>query len=335
LFVDLISRWLVTLVDSLIADRGYLVAGSVAAAYLAIYGVLDAKHQREDTQASFERSTFIALVTSANPASFVVGMKSFGQVQRVEVTQSPSLFEPWSWFQRNQPNLDFLSVWARYQLSACKPLTCSSDEKWRIDLSHANLAKASLRDTELYGAYLFGAQLVGADLSHSNLSGAILNEADLSGANLSHADLSPLGKFPSSKTQVLNLKLPYADLSYADLSYANVDHADMRGANLSCARFVGANLYGVNLSNANLMGVNLGNAHISGLILTAANLTGANLTNIDLSTSEISGANFNGALYSKDTKFRKEFDPQKVGMKLEESSAAPKLDEGVADKCRP
>jgi len=96
LAVAVIVRWPANILHTIVGDRGWVTVGSIVGAYLVIFGLVDAKHQREENQASLERAAFITLVSSGNAASFVVGLKSFGPVQTMQATAEPSLFKPWT-----------------------------------------------------------------------------------------------------------------------------------------------------------------------------------------------------------------------------------------------
>jgi uncharacterized protein YjbI with pentapeptide repeats/energy-coupling factor transporter ATP-binding protein EcfA2 len=161
------------------------------------------------------------------------------------------------------------------------------------DLRTANLSDTDLSDTNLFGANLnsanlSGAKLLNADLRTANLSDANLFGADLFGANLGSANLSSVS------------------LSNADLSNANLYHADLSNANFSGTKLLNADLRTANLSSISLRDADLSNADLSGANLSGANLSGANL----------SDANLKKAIYSKETKLPKNFDPTKEQMLL-------------------
>ena len=62
LLLDMPVRWLMDLFDAVSGNRGYLAVGSVLAAYLAAFGLIDTKSTQEETRAAVERSLFITLV---------------------------------------------------------------------------------------------------------------------------------------------------------------------------------------------------------------------------------------------------------------------------------
>lgn len=193
--IDLPTRWLMNLFDGVIGDRGYLTVGSIIGGYLVVFGLIDAKHQQEETRASVERSLFITLV-SANTSSFVAAMKSFGPIQTMPATEHPSLLKFWQWGRTYKPNGAPMLDWATWRLDECTKgaKDCSLKGDVRLDLSGAdlhhadlpvvNLSEADLRFAYLSGANLAGANLSGADLSGADLSGAYLALANLAGANL-------------------------------------------------------------------------------------------------------------------------------------------------------
>ncbi|MCW5314416.1 hypothetical protein GTQ43_11535 [Nostoc sp. KVJ3] len=137
-----------------------------------------------------------------------------------------------------------------------------------------------------------------ANLSRTNLIKANLNSTNLSGANLTYADL---------------LK---ADLEFGNFSHANLSHANLFQTYLGYADFSHANLIGARLAGANLWGVNLEGANLSNANLEAANLGGANLSNANLSNTELIRA-----VYTKETKFPKNFNPANKTMYLIDSNA--------------
>src|ERR1700761_3903521 len=55
LILDMPARWLMDLFDAVSGNRGYLAVGSVLAAYLAAFGLIDTKSTQEETRASVER----------------------------------------------------------------------------------------------------------------------------------------------------------------------------------------------------------------------------------------------------------------------------------------
>ena len=66
LALDLLPRWVASLFDTLIGDKGYITFGSLAAAYLAVYGLFDTKSTQEETRASTERILFMTSVNAGN-----------------------------------------------------------------------------------------------------------------------------------------------------------------------------------------------------------------------------------------------------------------------------
>jgi hypothetical protein len=215
--VDLLVRWLMAFLDTVIGDRGYLTVGSLIGAYLIMFGLIDAKSQQEETRASFERSQFMSLVIAGNAPSFVVAMKNFGPTQTMRATEHPELFKPWKWGSSYQPNFVPMEQWAQARLSTCDAKACSTQEDARIDLSRANLSRATLSGANLIRADLSGANLSDAALSSANLSRAYLNDTNLSGAYLNDTNLS--GAILSRAT------LSGATLSDAALSRAIWDQA--------------------------------------------------------------------------------------------------------------
>jgi Pentapeptide repeats (8 copies) len=198
LILDVPTRWLMNLCDTIVADRGYFAAGSILAAYLAVFGLIDSKSTQEETRASLERSLFITLVSSGNAASFVAAMKDFGAIQTMKATAHPSLFKFWEWGRSYPPNQVPMHRWAQFYLPTCKKETCSLDGVDRVDLSFANLSGADLHGVDLHDAQLGDVDLTGAALDHASLDGANLSGVDLSGTKLTGATYDVRTTLPPS-----------------------------------------------------------------------------------------------------------------------------------------
>jgi Pentapeptide repeats (8 copies) len=213
--------------------KGYLLIATLVAAYVGLYSVMEARHERQANRALFERSTFMTMVASGQRGTFIAAMKTFGPVQTMTVPQDPALLDPRTWWAQEQPNERRLYEWARAFFPLCTADVCGRPDQnppWRIDLCGADLSRAFLTGADLHGAYLGEADLSSAHLEYADLRGAFLSRADLSGA---------------------------------DLRGANLSQADPRGANLCQANLfsfaiskaiwnVGANLFRANLRGANL-----------------------------------------------------------------------------------
>ncbi len=115
------KRWLCDLRDAIFGPKGYhLVMGVVmtfVGAYFGLYAVMEARHERRLNRASYERSTFVSLVTSSNRGSFITAMKTFGPTQMMDVPPEPHLWPPWHvsnwWGKASQPNQKPMLTWAR------------------------------------------------------------------------------------------------------------------------------------------------------------------------------------------------------------------------------
>ncbi|NJR19540.1 MAG: hypothetical protein HC785_30295 [Calothrix sp. CSU_2_0] len=167
------------------------------------------------------------------------------------------------------------------------------------NLSFADLSNANLYGANLSNANLSNAKLNGANLIRANLIGANFTSVNLSNANLHGAIYNKVTKLPDNfdltKEQML-LIAPGVNLSGVELNSVNFDDADFRG---------------INLSNANLNESILSNANLSN-----ANLSNANLSNANLSNANLSNANLKKAIYNRETKLPKNFDPTKEQMLL-------------------
>jgi hypothetical protein len=159
MLIDLPLRWIVDFCDAAIGNRGYVALGSLVGAYLAAFGLIDAKATQEETRATAALSSFVTLVSSGNSASLVTAMKSlFGSTQTTEITNHPSLWTFWKWGETSFPNKQFLHNWAKSQFEICgkRPLVeslptlnCTFYGFGRIELMGADLADADLHEVDL------------------------------------------------------------------------------------------------------------------------------------------------------------------------------------------
>lgn len=173
---------------------GYRGIAAAIAAYVGVYSIVEASHERQMNLAAFERNMFITMVESGNRGSFVAAMRKFGPVQTMSAYAEPALFEPWSWWKRSQPNIEPLHLWAVFRLLKCEAADCGTEGEYhRIDLLRADLKNSDLRDVGLYDSILSEADLEGADLEEANLGGADLYHANLRDANLKGANIAETG----------------------------------------------------------------------------------------------------------------------------------------------
>ena len=203
----------------------------------------------------------------------------------------------------------------------------------RANLKETNLEGACLKEASLRGACLKEANLQGVDLEGANLDGADFERADLKGINLKGAyfegafferadlkgvDLEGLS-FGEESMQSGAGVWTEADFEGANLKGINLKKADLKGANLEGADLRGANLKGAILEDADWMSDDSWQAFLEESLLDdiisditcwrGANLKKADLKGADLRGADLQRANLTGALYDRDTKFPKDFDP--------------------------
>jgi uncharacterized protein YjbI with pentapeptide repeats len=168
---------------------------------------------------------------------------------------------------------------------------------WDTDLSDANLENANFRRAKFYYANLKRADLSNADLSNAGLQNSDLSDATLRGAVFKEATYTMETQFPvgfNPKNHGMYLIAPQSNLSNADLSGSDISSADLSHANLSRANLSHTNLSRSDLINANLRG---------------ADFSGADLRDTNLSGADLNGAVFERALYTPETQFSDDFDP--------------------------
>jgi hypothetical protein len=65
--------------------RGYLLIATLVAAYVGLYSVMEARHERQANRALFERANFMTMVASGHRGNFIAAMQTFGPVQTMTV----------------------------------------------------------------------------------------------------------------------------------------------------------------------------------------------------------------------------------------------------------
>ena len=85
----ILQGWRTNACKYIVGPTGYRVVVpaivTFVGAYFGFYVVMEARHERRQNYAAFERSAFIDLVTSNNRGAFTAAMKSFGQVPDLSV----------------------------------------------------------------------------------------------------------------------------------------------------------------------------------------------------------------------------------------------------------
>ncbi len=253
--------------------------------YLVLYAAFGSRHELTMSRASFERTTFIEMVSSSSKPTLESAMKNFSQIQNMTVPRNPSLWNPLTWLMTEKPNERLLLLWSDNFFSSSTYL-CNHKEGG-LNLSQADLRGVSLETSQITCANLRGAKLQKANLQGANLMSAQLGGANLEGANLAQANISgikgapiamrdgkilrpqsdPRKGFVSTPTTFRDANMSGANLSEAVLRNAILTHANLRHANLTKAELSGADLSHAKLQNANFQGA----------LLTATKLHGANL----------------------------------------------------------
>lgn len=265
--IKVFKIWIKSGWESLIGPKGYLIIPTIIASYIGAYTIVEAMHARSLNYSSFERSTFMTLVSSGNKASFISAMKYFGDVQTIKVKKEPEIFNATSWLETNQPNLKPMWRWCLQYLEQCDALNCGDmKNNIRIDLSQARMNEAMLIGVNLNHSNLYKAWLINTDLSESNLSSSYLNEAYLNGVILEDADLR-------------NAKFEYTILIGGNLEDANAEGASFKGADFEKAILLGTNFTNANLQNANLFKAEIGGPGNWSTTFLDANLSGATWIN--------------------------------------------------------
>ena len=167
---------------------------------------------------------------------------------------------------------------------------------WNADLSKADLSNSKLVHCRFHGAKLDGANLSGATLDmpgfdEARLCGANLTGTTIKDGSINRADLSEISaqglKLSTYGGVMFKTKLAGADLRKAKIDGSLYD-GDFRKANFAGAVMKGSQLLGSNFA---------------GCDLTGADLREAGLQNANFTGATIDKAKFEGATYTKKTKW--------------------------------
>jgi uncharacterized protein YjbI with pentapeptide repeats len=181
----------------------------------------------------------------------------------------------------------------------------------------ANLTDANLSEAVLEGATLSEATLTNADLTDVTKTSAVdLTKAVLQNANLTNADLHEV--YLDGAVLVAARQDYSADdyfegpnLSWTSLVNADLTRADLRKSNLSHADLTDAILRATDLTGADLTG-----ATTDGAILEVRSLRGANLRGVDLRSTNLSAIPLETAVFDRETKWPKGFQPNAASVYL-------------------
>ena len=102
------------------------------------------------------------------------------------------------------------------------------------------------------------------------------------------------------------------DLENANLKNSKLTFSDVGGANLKNADLEGAYLFGVKFKNTNLLGANLRGANLQSADISDSLIKLSDLDSIE--EKKLTPPNFRNATYDCNTKFPKDFNPEKEGM---------------------
>ena len=137
-----------------------------------------------------------------------------------------------------------------------------------------------------------------AELPKIQLNNVTLKGVNLNGSNLAEAELR--------QANLNNSTLKQANLKNANLEKASLKEVDFESACLSDANLTDTHLEGSNFTRADLKRADLRHAYLVNVCFQGA----------DLRNTKLQGATFQGSYYDLMTCFDPNFDPVKVGMKL-------------------
>lgn len=170
-------------------------------------------------------------------------------------------------------------------------------EDVRIDIDLEEKIDLTTRDLNLEGVNLSNSRFEYIDLSGSNLRNANLEKSVFLNINMSRVDLE-------------NANLKNSKLTFSVVGGANLKNADLEGAYLFGVKFKNTNLLG-----ANLRGANLQRADISDSLIKLSDLDSEDsLINKYIEEKKLTPPDFKNATYDCETKFPKDFNPEKERM---------------------
>jgi len=197
----------------------------------------------------------------------------------------------------------------------------SKEEIQRAREESLNLAGVNLSGVKLKDVILWNANLSKSDLSNAKLAYCRFEDANLEGASLRGADLEMPGfdRAHMAGADLTNAKIKNASVNEADLSnvsaqglklstYGGVDfRASFAGADLSKSK-IDAAIYDSDFRKASFAGAVLKGSQLLGSNFSECDLTGADFRETGLQNANLTGAivdkaKFEGATYTKKTKW--------------------------------
>jgi uncharacterized protein YjbI with pentapeptide repeats len=187
------------------------------------------------------------------------------------------------------------------------------DKKWRrvCEIARHGAVEEDLTGWDLSQTIFRDISLAKAKLLDTDLTGTSLQGVDLRGTEI---DVNPRIDDKWKKVwEIVNQENQGRNLAGVDLSGAYMPGANLVKANLSRANLSGADLTGVDFRGANLSEAYLERINLEGANLSGANLRRAVLIGANLSKTTLTEVRLEWAIYSKETQWPQDFEPEKFG----------------------
>lgn len=115
----IVGQWYSNLRDYVRSPEGWRAIGVIVAAYVGLYAIVEARHERQMNRALFEQNRFMTLAASGSPGGLNAALAEYQPLKAKAIPKSPNVFFLWTWFQKEQVNEDALNRWAKRFFREC------------------------------------------------------------------------------------------------------------------------------------------------------------------------------------------------------------------------
>lgn len=254
----MVGGWLASIYGYVTGPDGWRAVGVIIGAYIGLYAIMEAQHERQMNRVLFEQSRFMTLAASGSPGGLNAALAEYQTLKAREVLKSPDIWRAWTWAETERVNEDALNRWAKRFFAGCPESWCGQGLDLTV-LRKGELGGADLRGAQLQRVFLSQAQLQTTDFSHAQLQNADLSQAQLQNADLSFVNLqnADLGEAQLQDVDLSSAQLQGVYLSQAQLQNASLVRAQLQRANLRAAQLQRAVLLQAQLQNADLRDTDL------------------------------------------------------------------------------
>ncbi len=139
-----LTQWFADMHGYMKSPAGWLAIGVIVAAYVGLYAIGEARHERQMSRALFEQNRFMTLAASGSPGGLNAALAEYQTLKTKRVSKSPNVFFLWTWFQTERVNEDALNRWTKRFFAGCPKDWCGQGLDLTV-LKNGELVAADMR----------------------------------------------------------------------------------------------------------------------------------------------------------------------------------------------